>query len=143
MIVENLGILGLFLISFIASSLYPLGSEIFVIVFIKLEYDKYLVLAVATLGNTLGTLSTYAIGYFGANFIIHGKFKENIKKAMKYVNIAKKFGSICAFFTFLPIIGDILALALGITKFNLAKTIIFVTLGKTLRYLLLIHFINA
>ncbi|MDA3966886.1 MULTISPECIES: YqaA family protein [Helicobacter] len=141
--IENLGILGLFLISFIASSLYPLGSEVFVAMFIKLGYDKYLVLLVATLGNTLGTLSTYAIGYFGTNLILHSRFKENIKKAIKYVNITKKFGSLCAFFTFLPIIGDIFALALGITRCNLAKMIIFVTLGKTLRYYLIIHFISA
>lgn len=141
--IENLGILGLFLISFIASSLYPLGSEVFVAMFIKLGYDKYLVLLVATLGNTLGTLSTYAIGYFGTNLILHSRFKENIKKAIKYVNITKKFGSLCAFFTFLPIIGDIFALALGVTRCNLAKMIIFVTLGKTLRYYLIIHFISA
>ena len=136
--IENLGILGLFLISFIASSLYPLGSEVFVAMFIKLGYDKYLVLLVATLGNTLGTLSTYAIGYFGTNLILHSRFKENIKKAIKYVNITKKFGSLCAFFTFLTIIGDIFALALGVTRCNLAKMIIFVTLGKTLRYYLII-----
>lgn len=141
--IENLGILGLFLISFIASSLYPLGSEVFVAMFVKLGYDKYLILLVATLGNTLGTLSTYAIGYFGASFILNSKFKESIKKAKKYVEFTKRFGSLCAFFTFLPIIGDIFALALGVTRYNLAKMIIFVTLGKALRYYLIIHFISA
>ncbi|EAK5593864.1 DedA family protein, partial [Campylobacter jejuni] len=62
---NDISYLGLFMVCFLSSTLLPLASEAFVLGFIKLDFTPNLVLIVATLGNTLGSLSTYALAYFG------------------------------------------------------------------------------
>ena len=79
---ETLGLFGLFGICFLSSSLYPLGSEAFVAFFATLDYSLILVWSVATLGNTLGSLSTYAIGRIGENFIL-GRYFSKAKEMTK------------------------------------------------------------
>jgi len=55
---------GLFLSSFISSTLFPGGSEVVLGVLAAAQhYDLWLLLAIASLGNTLGALSTWALGY--------------------------------------------------------------------------------
>ncbi|MDY3113533.1 MAG: DedA family protein, partial [Helicobacter sp.] len=74
--IESLGLFGLFLVSFLASSLYPLGSEAFVVLFLHLEYSWILVFCIATLGNTLGALTSYFIGFYGDSYILQKFFKK-------------------------------------------------------------------
>ncbi|MFK0513173.1 DedA family protein, partial [Campylobacter jejuni] len=54
---NDISYLGLFMVCFLSSTLLPLASEAFVLGFIKLDFTPNLVLIVATLGNTLGTVS--------------------------------------------------------------------------------------
>nr|WP_199770157.1 YqaA family protein [Helicobacter mesocricetorum] len=135
---ENLGLFGLFLICTLASSLYPLGSEAFVIAFLAFDYMWFWVWIVATLGNTLGALSTYAIGYAGDSLYLK-YFKNTHQKIHRYANKIQKRGSLYAFLSFLPILGDVFALALGVYRYPVLKTIVFITLGKGMRYLILIY----
>lgn len=62
---NDISYLGLFIVCFLSSTLLPLASEAFVLGFIKLDFNPNLVLIVATLGNTLGSLSTYGLAYLG------------------------------------------------------------------------------
>lgn len=62
---NDISYLGLFIGCFLSSTLLPLASEAFVLGFIKLDFNPNLVLIVATLGNTLGSLSTYGLAYLG------------------------------------------------------------------------------
>ncbi|MCW1330041.1 DedA family protein, partial [Campylobacter jejuni] len=57
---NDISYLGL-IVCFLSSTLLPLASEAFVLGFIKLDFNPNLVLIVATLGNTLGSLSTYSL----------------------------------------------------------------------------------
>lgn len=131
---ESLGLIGLLLICFLASSLYPLGSEVFVIGFVALGYSELSVWCVATLGNTLGALTTYAIGYFGDTRLMQHYFKNAHTKIYRYKNGIQKYGFIFAFFSFLPVVGDLFALALGVYQYPFKKAVFFVSLGKGLRY---------
>ena len=135
---ESLGLFGLFCICFISSSLYPLGSEVFVSFFATLDYPLFLVWSVATIGNTLGSLSTYAIGYWGENFILAKHFTKP-KNFEKYLVFVGKYGFIGAFFCFFPFLGDIFAFVLGATRYPFLKATFFILLGKGLRYYLLIY----
>ena len=57
------GLAGLFAASFIASTIVPLSSEAVLFGFLRLYPDELVpALALATLGNTLGGLTSYAIG---------------------------------------------------------------------------------
>ncbi len=139
---ENYGFVGLFIICFISSSLYPLSSEAFVAGFIALGFDTFATLLIATFGNTLGSLSTYVIGYFGDKILLKKYFANAYNKIHKYNTFVRKYGFIGAIFSFLPIIGDILVLALGVNKYPFYKALIFITLGKFMRYLVLIYGIS-
>ncbi|WP_299548946.1 YqaA family protein [uncultured Helicobacter sp.] len=128
---------GLFLICFLASSLYPLGSEAFVVGFLALDYAWVLVWIVATLGNTLGSLTTYGIGYLGDSFCFK-RFRKMHTKIYRYKDGIQKQGFLYAFFTFLPFLGDLFALALGVYRYSFLKACVFIALGKGVRYLVLI-----
>ncbi|EDO9225938.1 DedA family protein, partial [Campylobacter coli] len=107
---NDISYLGLFIVCFLSSTLLPLASEAFVVAFIKLDFNAHLVLFIATLGNTLGSLSTYALAYLGKEKILEKYFSKSLKKLDKFNANFTKFGSLYAFLTFLPLIGDIFAL---------------------------------
>ncbi|ARJ56816.1 hypothetical protein CCUN_1223 [Campylobacter cuniculorum DSM 23162 = LMG 24588] len=66
----------LFMISFLSSTLVPLASEAFVLAFIKLDFNPYIVLFIATFANTLGSLSTYFRIIIQSSFYIFSPFGD-------------------------------------------------------------------
>ncbi len=137
---ESLSYGGLFLVSFISATLYPLASEAFVVGFLLKDFNPLLVLVSASAGNALGSLSTYALARFGESFILEKYFKKSLQKLAKMNANIERYGAIYAFLTFLPVVGDIFALALGLGKYPFFKAAFFITLGKTCRYIVLIYF---
>ncbi len=133
------GLFGLLLVCFISSSLWPLGSEVFVIGFLILGFNPYIVLVVASIGNILGSLSTYYLAYFGGDSMVYKVFPKSHKSLESYRFYVEKYGGLCAFFAFLPFIGDILVLLLGLYRYNQYATWFFIALGKIIRYGLLIY----
>ncbi|ANV98604.1 hypothetical protein BBW65_07255 [Helicobacter enhydrae] len=138
MILQDLGLLGLFLATFASSTILPLPSEAFVLGFIALKYDGLVVLLVASLGNTLGSLTTYYLGYVGLTKILEYFGHLEHKKILYFKHKSRKYGALLAFFSFLPFFGDIFVLALGLARYNLATSVFLIALGKTLRYTIVI-----
>ncbi|PHS73406.1 MAG: hypothetical protein COB22_01560 [Cycloclasticus sp.] len=135
-LVEEYGIFGLFISAFISSTLAPGGSEAVLVYLVSedLNTPLYLVL-VATLGNTLGALTTYYVGYVAS--LTESSKKLNKKYFDKARGFIQQYGSISLLFSWLPIIGDVLCLAAGWVRLNLLMSICFITLGKFARYYLL------
>ncbi|MBK1991725.1 DedA family protein [Campylobacter sp. 2018MI35] len=140
---ETLSYPMLFLASFLSSTLLPLASEAFVLAFIKFNFNPYSVLFIATLGNTLGSLSTYTLAFLGKQKILEKYFSNPLKKLEKLSINFNRFGAIFSFLSFLPIVGDIFVLGLGFAKYPLIKAIIFITLGKLSRYIFIIFIANS
>lgn len=135
---EKYGLLGLFLSTFASSTILPLPSELVVATFTALHYNPYTILFIASLGNTLGSLTTYALGYFGLVKLLQ-KFSHLDSSRVRYFRQkSSQYGGFLAFFSFLPVFGDLFTLALGLARYNIYKAIFFITLGKTLRYALII-----
>jgi membrane protein YqaA with SNARE-associated domain len=61
----ELGYLGLFLSAFLAATILPVASEVVLLSMLGLGYDPILCLIIATIGNTLGAILNYFIGYIG------------------------------------------------------------------------------
>ena len=124
----------LFLSAFLSATLFPLGSEVVLIINIKEGYNIFLLLFFATLGNSLGSVVNYYLGLKGEEYLI----SKNILSE-KYIEVFKKYfdkyGSICILFAWLPIIGDPITFVAGILKYDFKKFIILVTISKFLRYL--------
>ncbi|MDR0231128.1 MAG: DedA family protein [Dysgonamonadaceae bacterium] len=136
------GYLGLFLGSFLAATILPFSSEILVTGMLLAKASPIYVLIVATLGNWLGSLSTYGIGWLGKWEWIEKWFKTSREKIEKQQKKITKYGSFLAFFVWLPIIGDVFALALGFYKVNFIKCSTFMLIGKFLRFLIYIMLFN-
>lgn len=132
-IIENYGLLGLFFLCFLAATLLPFSSELIFLAFLHQSTESdYLIWAVASAGNSLGGLTTYLVGAWG-NVWWRRRFSST-KDRFKLHEKALKYGSVVAFFSWIPFIGDPLLFALGFYKSPFFKSMLFMTLGKTLRY---------
>ncbi|MBU78789.1 MAG: hypothetical protein CMD29_01530 [Flavobacteriales bacterium] len=130
------GYLGLFLASFLAATIIPLGSEIVLSILIANNYDMTLSLFIASVGNWLGGLSSYGIGRLGNWTIIERYFRVSKKKIKSLKIKIDNWGSILAFFCWLPIFGDPIAIGLGFFRTNLLMVSFWMFLGKLIRYII-------
>ena len=130
--------LSLFLNSFLASTLLPLGSEGILAYFTSQEMDVYLLIFTATIGNYLGSVVNYYIGLKGSRTILHKTIKFDENETQKAKEKFRKFGPAILFFSWVPIIGDPLTLVAGLLKYNFKKFTIYVLLGKAFRYILVV-----
>jgi membrane protein YqaA with SNARE-associated domain len=124
---EN-GLAGLFAASFIASTIFPLSSEAVLFGFLKL-YPEELVpaLILATCGNTLGGLTSYALGRL---------LPERTQKKLdpRALDRLKRYGSPLTFFAWLPLVGDALCVGAGWLRLNWVAVTVFMTAGRLIRY---------
>ena len=130
------GYLGLFFASFLAATIIPfLSSEALLSLMIVNQYSLGTVLLVATIGNWLGGLSCYYIGWIGKWDLIekHLKIKASTLERLK-PNV-DRWGAPLAFFCWIPIIGDPLAVGLGLFKTNPISVALWILIGKGIRYL--------
>lgn len=135
---SELGYLGLFIISFLSATVIPFSSDAIVGVMTGLDYSLFGLWAVASIGNTMGGMTNFFIGKLGKTEWLHKYLKISEKRIEKATGIVKKYSTIAAFFSWLPGIGDALALVLGIFKANVYKVLIFMFIGKSLRYAVII-----
>lgn len=131
---EQYGLFGLFLATFLSSTILPLPSEVIVATFIALHSNAWIVLLIASLGNTIGSLTTYTLGYFGWVKLLQKFSHVDSSRILYFRQKSSQYGGFLAFFSFLPFIGDLFTLALGLAQYNLYKAIVLIALGKTLRY---------
>ncbi len=125
----------LFLLSFLASTLVPLGSEWLLGVLLLNGFDPTITVLVATLGNSCGALTTYAIGLWGGPYLIQRLLRispDSQKRAEHYFN---RYGSWALLFSWLPVIGDPLCLVGGVLRTGFWRFVVLVSVGKFVRYL--------
>lgn len=114
----------LFTSSFLAATLLPGGSEVALLVVLKMHPAEYWpALGVATAGNTLGGLSSYFIGRVIPQ-----------KKALRGLPALERYGAPVLLLSWAPLIGDPLCVAAGWLRFNVMLAAFFIALGKFARY---------
>lgn len=132
----RLGLPALFLISLLASTLLPLGSEWLLAALIAGGGDPAAATLVATAGNTLGALTTYAIGIGGSAFLLDRVLKIDPRRMEQAQGLLNRFGGWVLLFSWVPVIGDPLCLAAGIFRMRPLLFLIPTLLGKGARYAL-------
>ena len=125
----------LFLLSFLASTLVPLGSEWLLAVLLLNGFDASIVVAVATVGNSCGALTTYAIGLWGGPFLIQRILRVSHESQQRAEQYFTRYGSWALLFSWVPILGDPLCLAGGVLRTGFWRCLLLVTAGKFVRYL--------
>ncbi|MBN2111448.1 MAG: DedA family protein [Methanosarcinaceae archaeon] len=126
--------MSLFVTSFLASTILPLGSETLVVLLIQSDFDLVAVVMVSTFGNYLGACTTYYLGFKGRSDIIERYFSISGKQLEKADRWFGKYGPYLLLLTWLPFIGDAITASGGLLKLDFKVFSIYVFIGKFLRY---------
>jgi membrane protein YqaA with SNARE-associated domain len=121
---ETASLSSLFISSLLAATLLPGGSE--AVLFAVLNaYPETLwaALIIATIGNTLGGMVTFGMGWLLPQ-----------TQQLKHVEKMRKFGVPALLLAWVPLIGDALCLAAGWLRLNWWQAALFMALGKFARY---------
>src|SRR5512145_1244815 len=93
---ESLAVYGypaLFLVSFLASTLLPLGSEWLLVALLLQRNDPLAAAAVATTGNYLGACTSYAIGLYGGNLLAEKVLRIDAVARERAERFFRRYGS--------------------------------------------------
>lgn len=114
----------LFASSFLAATLLPGGSEAVLFAVLKLHPEQFWpALGVATLGNTLGGLSSYLLGRLIPQ-----------TKPLKGLATVQRWGSPALLLSWVPLLGDPLCVAAGWLRLNPLLASVYICVGKFVRY---------
>lgn len=143
-ILEGYGYIGMFVAAFIAGSVFPWSSEAIMLGLQAAGLEPVGLVVWGTAGNVLGSMFNYWVGHLGRldwiEKYLHVK-KESLDKAERFMH---GHGAWIGFFAFLPIIGSAITIMLGLMRANIFITMTSITIGKLLRYALLVwgaHFV--
>lgn len=130
---ESLGLVGLFFSTFLAATILPFSSEAILLYFLTKGVDPTICLSIAILGNSLGGTTNYVLGRLGNPLWLKylGVKEETIFKREDWVI---RHGTFLAFFSWVPLLGDPLLVALGYFRSKAFATISWMIFGKSLRY---------
>ncbi len=140
---EGWGLLGLFLGAFVAATIWPFSSEALLLAFCAGSWGSLELLAAASLGNWLGGMSSYGLGRLGDPVRIARWLRIAPGKAAAWQARIARFGPWAALLCWAPIIGDPIAVALGLGRARLIPTAFLMLLGKAARYAMLILAMRA
>ena len=127
------GVWGLFLASFLA-----LASEIVLVAVVAAGADPWAALWAAAAGNTLGGMTSYFLGYFFEIKKVCRWMKIPPEKLDRMYPYAHRYGFLLGFLGFMPVIGDVVMIALGSLRCSWIGTLLTSAAGKTLRYYLIV-----
>ena len=131
---ESLGLFGLFLGCLLAATILPFSSEALVAGAMSLGYPLWAIILVSSIGNTAGGMISFWMGWLCKWEWLEKYFKVKREKLMKVHSRVEKYGVWAALFSWLPLVGDLIAIALGFMRINPWLTLLVMFLGKTLRY---------
>lgn len=134
---SHYGYVSLFLLSFLASTIVPIGSEWLLITMVIKGMNPIFSVASATTGNTLGACTTYAIGIYGSEWVSRKLLRFDELSRKRAEMFYAKFGVWSLLFSWLPIVGDPLCLAGGLLRIHFGVFLLLVFVGKLIRYGLL------
>ncbi len=130
------GYLGLFIGAFIAATVLPFSSDVMLVALLTTGADPTLAIVSATLGNWLGGLTSYYIGYLGKWEWIEKYLGVKRQKLEAQSSLVQRYGALLALMTWLPVVGDIMAVALGFYRVKPAVSAIYMLIGKGARFVI-------
>ncbi|MCI0666591.1 MAG: DedA family protein [Methylococcaceae bacterium] len=134
----NLELWGLFASAFIASTIAPGGSEgVLAWLVTHSSIPTPLLLATATVGNTLGALTTLSLGIYAEK----GYSRIRVAEKQRLAAIARlhKWGASILLFSWLPVVGDALCFAAGWMRMPILRSTVAILIGKLFRYAVIVH----
>ena len=128
------GYWGLFLSAFLAGSIIPFSAELLIGILLYQGFPLIPLVLVATLGNWLGGYTAFFMGYYARWDLIKKYFKISPDKIETFKWKDKFSTEILALFCWIPIIGSLILISLGLMRSSIIKTGIFMFIGRLVRY---------
>ena len=125
--------------AFLAATILPFYSEVFLFAMLRDGGNPFILVAVATLGNTLGAVVNWFLGLHLLKYQDKRWFYFSRKQISKAQAWYQRYGFWSLLFAWLPIGGDALTLIAGIMKVRLWLFLLLVGAGKALRYLSVVY----
>lgn len=133
------GYWGMLVGAFLAGSFIPFSSEAVMVGLQAAGLSPLPLLIYGSIGNVLGSMFNYGVGRMGRldwiERYLHVK-KESLDKAERFM---AGRGAWMGFFAFLPLLGSAITIVLGLTRANIPVSILSITIGKVLRYAILVY----
>lgn len=133
----EVGLSAVFVVAFVSATLLPLGSEPAVFALVKLNPEMFWpAIAVATVGNTLGGVVTWWMGWAarrGADKVReHHHHAPHEARALRWL---QRFGAPACLLSWLPVVGDPLCAVAGWLRLPFWPCVFYMGLGKLARYI--------
>lgn len=137
-LLSSYGYWGMLAAAFLAGSVLPFSSEAVMLALIAAGLDPWILMVYGTVGNVLGSVVNYSIGRLGKT----EWFEKYLHVSPSSMERARRFmkgrGAWMGFFAFVPLLGSAITILLGLMRANPVITFTAITLGKIVRYVVLV-----
>lgn len=141
-------LLTLFFSGFTSSTLLPGSSEaLFAWMLSQQSWPVWLLIVVVGTANSLGGMTNWLLGILIRRGLLEDRDKKKHNRKVNKTRLnaqqwLEQHGAPVLFFSFLPIIGDPLCLVAGLIKISWLQALLYISLGKFFRYIIIAYFIN-
>ncbi len=124
----------MFLSALLAATILPFSSDLVLGGLVAAGCNPIAIVAVATLGNWMGGLISYGMGWLGKTEWLERYFRVKPESIVKQKARVDRWGPLLAITSWVPFVGDIFAIVLGFYKAKFWPTAWWLLVGKLLRY---------
>lgn len=140
-LLESWGYWGMFVSALIAGTVFPFSSEIVLSALQLAGLDPLQLFIAATVGNTAGSMINYWVGSLGKMEWIEKYLHVKASKVEQASAWMERYGAWIGLFSFVPIVGSAISVALGFARANAWMSFLTIFVGKAIRYSVLIYFV--
>jgi membrane protein YqaA with SNARE-associated domain len=127
---------GLFWAAFLSATILPGSSEAALLALMALgTWSVPVLVGVATVGNTLGSVVNWVLGRFVERWRDHPRFPVKPDEFAKYQDWYSRWGVWSLLLAWVPVIGDPLTVMAGVMRTPLWLFVLVTGVGKLARYL--------
>lgn len=131
------GYAGMLGAAFLAGSFFPFSSEAVMTGLQIAGLSAWRLMMVASIGNTLGGMFNYSVGRLGREDWLYRLFRVKPERLEQSERFVRKYGAWMGLLSWLPLLGSVITIALGLLRVSWWRSLVAVFIGKTARYAVL------
>lgn len=121
-----------------SGSVLPLSSEAVMIALLAVGAEPWGLLLWGTLGNIIGGAFCFYAGTKGTPEQLARMLHMKGETMERATVVIQRYGWWAAFFSFVPLLGSAILVAMGIMHTRVSRTMVSMVLGKFLRYFVIV-----